>query len=37
MSVHRRFEYGYCRCTEPVAYVQKIRERRQAYGVVARQ
>jgi membrane-bound lytic murein transglycosylase F len=30
-SVHRRFQYGYCRCTEPVAYVRKIRDRDRAY------
>jgi len=36
-AVHQRFQFGYCRCNEPVAYVRKIRERRQAYGVVARQ
>jgi membrane-bound lytic murein transglycosylase F len=32
-SVHQGFKYGYCRCTEPVAYVRKIRDRREAYGV----
>lgn len=33
-SVHQRFPYGYCRCSEPVAYVRKIRDRRTAYGLV---
>jgi membrane-bound lytic murein transglycosylase F len=33
-SVHRRFQHGYCRCNEPVAYVRKIRERYQAYQSV---
>jgi len=35
--IHARFPYGYCRCNEPVAYVRKIRERREAYGVVVGQ
>ncbi len=30
-SVHQRFQYGYCRCNEPVAYVRKIRDRERAY------
>lgn len=30
-SVHQRFQHGYCRCNEPVAYVRKIRSRRDAY------
>jgi membrane-bound lytic murein transglycosylase F len=33
-SVHQRFQHGYCRCTEPVAYVRKIRERERAYREV---
>lgn len=31
-SIHRRFQYGYCRCNEPVAYVRKIRHRYRAYS-----
>jgi hypothetical protein len=31
-AVHQRFQYGYCRCSKPAAYVRKIRERREAYG-----
>jgi membrane-bound lytic murein transglycosylase F len=30
-KVHGRTQYGYCRCGEPVAYVQKITERYDAY------
>ena len=26
-KVHRRAKFGYCRCGEPVAYVQKVLER----------
>ena len=33
-SIHQRFQYGYCRCNEPVAYVRKIRNRGRAYGAV---
>jgi membrane-bound lytic murein transglycosylase F len=28
---HRQTTYGYCRCTEPVRYVRRIRERQRAY------
>jgi len=34
-ATHRRFRHGYCRCSEPIAYVRKIRERRRAYQLVA--
>ena len=33
-SIHRQFQYGYCRCNEPVAYVRKIRNRHRAYAEV---
>ena len=33
-SIHRRFQYGYCRCNEPVAYVRKIRDRGRTYARV---
>jgi membrane-bound lytic murein transglycosylase F len=36
-SVHRRYQYGYCRCNEPVAYVRKIRGRHRAYAEATRQ
>ncbi len=28
---HRQSQYGYCRCSEPVNYVRRIRERERAY------
>jgi membrane-bound lytic murein transglycosylase F len=28
---HRETKHGYCRCTEPVRYVRRIRERQRAY------
>jgi membrane-bound lytic murein transglycosylase F len=31
-AVYQRFQYGYCRCSEPVAYVRKIRDRERAYS-----
>ena len=31
-AIHRQFQYGYCRCNEPVAYVRKIRNRYRAYS-----
>ena len=31
-SVHRQFQYGYCRCDEPVQYVRKIRNRYRTYA-----
>lgn len=34
---HRQTEHGYCRCTEPVAYVRKIRERQKAYEMAVGQ
>lgn len=30
-NYHREAKYGYCRCTEPVRYVRRIRERQRAY------
>lgn len=33
-SVARRARYGYCRCTEPVAYVDAIHERYLAYAEI---
>lgn len=31
---HRRARFGYCRCSEPVRYVRRIRERYRAYAAV---
>lgn len=31
---HRETKHGYCRCTEPVRYVRRIRERQRAYQLV---
>jgi len=36
-SIHQRFQYGYCRCSEPVAYVRKIRARGRTYAEVEAQ
>ena len=30
-SYHRETQHGYCRCSEPVRYVRRIRERERAY------
>jgi membrane-bound lytic murein transglycosylase F len=30
-SYHRQTQYGYCRCSEPVSYVRRIRNRERAY------
>lgn len=30
-NYHRQTKHGYCRCTEPVRYVRRIRERQRAY------